>query len=231
MAREHIRQVGDFRITTIVTGDTWRENAYVVRHVSSNEQLVIDPGSDFEAILDVARDQEGTIGSILLTHAHHDHVGAAAQMSRTFDLSCRVHVADQRLLRQASLYALRFAGRTLEVPTRVETFEGESAFTMAEGVTFWALPTPGHTAGSVCYLFDDFAFTGDTLFYEHVGRTDLPGGSAEQLGQSVESLLARLAPQAILFPGHGKTWVAAEAQTWWTKVSTSAPAFDRFGAL
>ncbi len=221
--REPLRQaLGDFQVDTFITGAPWKENCYLVRHVPSGQQAVVDPGDDAEAISQ-AMTAGGPLRYVLLTHAHHDHVGAAAAICRRFDVPCDLHQADVRLLRHAPMYALRFAGKKIDAPESLRPFEAAPGLQLG-GEAITVLHTPGHTAGSVCYCLPGVVFTGDTLLREGVGRTDLPGADLALLKESVTRLLAQLPPEALLLAGHGRPWTAAEAGRWWQGAQgTSVP--------
>ena len=116
---------GHYRVKTLVTGGTWKENCYIVQH-DSGDLCLIDPGDDAEEIISVVEESQGTPRKILLTHAHHDHVGAAAAVSRRFDIPCELHQADLRLLHHAPMYGLRFANKKIEVPKDIRVFKDQT---------------------------------------------------------------------------------------------------------
>lgn len=219
-----VQSWGDLRVETIVTRGPWRENCYLVEHAPSGEQAVIDPGGDAERIVAALAARGGPVRHLLLTHAHHDHVGAAAAVARHFGLTCLLHGADERLLRHAPMYALRFAGKRIEPPRPYATFREPPELGLGPH-PIRAVHTPGHTPGSVCFRVGDLAFTGDTVLRESVGRTDLPGGDWEVLAATVTALLEALPPRTTLLPGHGGTWTAAEARAWWPGAAASRPAY------
>jgi glyoxylase-like metal-dependent hydrolase (beta-lactamase superfamily II) len=213
--------IGEYRITTI-TGDYERENCFLVGHIPSGEQVVIDPGNHSDVIKQVAAKGGTRLRNVLLTHAHYDHVGAVAILCRDYGIPCDVHKDDARLLRQAPVYALRFAKRRIELPGPARLFDGKHMFSFGER-TIQVVHTPGHTPGSVCYSFSGFAFTGDTLMHQLVGSTDLPGGDVATLSLSIDRLLESLPDDTILFPGHGVPWTLKEAKVWWQGRSTTDP--------
>jgi hydroxyacylglutathione hydrolase len=221
--RVHARVLGEARVVTIMTGPPWRENCHLVVDQASGDALLIDPGDRAEEILGVISAEGVAVRQIALTHGHHDHVGAVSAVCRALDLPCHVHDADLRLARQAPLWAFRFAGKKIEAPAPLLPL-GESH---AIGNTiFHVVHTPGHTAGGVCVVFDGFVFTGDTLLFQHVGRTDLPGGSAPTLRTSVAHLLDTLGDTVVVFAGHGRTWTIGEARQWWSSVGDAPPALN-----
>jgi hydroxyacylglutathione hydrolase len=220
-------QYGGCRIDCLVTGNQWKENCYLVTHTTSASTVVIDPGASADFIIGHLAGLGTRVVDILLTHPHHDHVGAVAQLSEQFGIDCKLHKLDVRLLMQAPTYALTFAKQRLTPVTRFQSFEAELQ-TGAEQPAVRAIHTPGHTKGSCCFVFDGFVFTGDTLLYRYIGRTDLPGGNLADLNASVSALLAQLPDGTVIFPGHGKPWSVGEAKKWWYTSSEAPPQHDQF---
>ena len=109
--------------------------------------------------------------------------------------------------------------RRIRGPEPVSYFEGEPTLAF-DGFEVKVLFTPGHTPGGVCLVFDGFIFTGDTLFNQGVGRTDLPGGDGRTLSASIGRLLKEADPKARLYSGHGPSWTAAEARPWWERAAS-----------
>jgi glyoxylase-like metal-dependent hydrolase (beta-lactamase superfamily II) len=219
--------IGEFEIQIIKSGAPWNENCYLVRHLPTGEQAIIDPGADAETIIETVLANGSELAQLWLTHSHHDHIGAAARLSQRFGLSCHLHKADQRILRHAPMYALRFAGLQIEVPTEVLLFDTPCQFQLG-GCRVDVIHTPGHTPGGVVYVLEGFIFTGDILIYEHLGRTDLPGGDDTLIKASVNLLLENLPAETILFGGHGRPWTAAMARKWWQSVCYDPPRLDYF---
>lgn len=221
--RPHAR-MGEYQITTFVTGGAWKENCYLIRHRESDELAIIDPGADDSQIASFAQSQGGAVRHILLTHAHHDHVGAVAALARQFGVPCRVHRGDVRLLHHAPMYAWRFAQKKIELPKPYDALEDVPVLQLG-GQPIEVLHTPGHTSGSVCYAVGGTVFTGDTLLYQHVGRVDLPGSDVRLIKPSIDCLMQRLSPDTIVLPGHGRPWSMREAQSWWATAADSLPQY------
>ena len=224
------RCLGNYEITTIVSDEAWSQNCYLVRQLPSLQKLLIDPGGDAGRIMQAVRDHEGQLKAILITHAHHDHVAAVADVKRDFDVPCYVHEADKRLLRQAHTCALVFAARNIHPISEVSLYGPDSAPQM-EHWPIETIHTPGHSPGSVCYYLDGFVFTGDTLLYQHIGRADTPGSDVAQLQVSMDHLLQKLPPETMVLPGHGRAWSIAEARDWWQGVRMDPPQYKRFGGI
>jgi len=230
MSIETTLHLGDYEITTIVTGEPWCENCYLVCHVPSSEQVLIDPGDAEDCIVETVLNQDKSLKKILITHGHHDHVGAVAVVHERFKVPCHLHKADARLMRQARMYAVVFDGREIEPITSFCLYEDEGMLELGNQ-PIQVIYTPGHTAGSVCYYFGGLVFTGDTLLYRHVGRTDTPGSNADQLISSVSRLMEQLPGETVVFPGHGRMWTIREARSWWRYANISPPQYKRFGGI
>ena len=180
-------------------------NAYIVFDPAREDALVIDPGAEPEAIRLALQGRR--LAGILLTHGHVDHIGAAGAL-RGKDAPVYIHEKDAAMLTNPNL--------SLAVLTGDEGYQGEPDFCLEEGeaevagLAFTVLHTPGHTRGSVCYLFNQILFTGDTLFHRGIGRTDFPGGDRAAMETSL-ARLAALDPELRVCPGHGpETIIGAE---------------------
>jgi len=220
--------IGNYKITTTPTG-RWRENCYLVRHIPSGDLLLIDPGDDADTILQ-AIDREGSrLKLVLLSHAHHDHVGAVKAITRHFNINFHLHRDDVKLLKRAPMYALAFEKKDLEVSDNYRLLgTGDLPWS---GDDIQVIHLPGHTPGGVCYHFSGIAFTGDTLLNEFIGRTDLPGSDPVILNNSINTLLNSLPGEALLFPGHGQPWTVAEATRWWHMQQSNAREYREEGDI
>jgi len=203
---------GPVRIETFTLGEL-QENAYLVLDDEQQAAVVIDPG-DYPKSL-IARIEEIGCGltAILLTHGHWDHVAGVRAIKDIFDVPVCLHAADAPLYRhvveQAELFGF-FAEP--QPPLDRELKDGDTI--KAGPFTFQVLHTPGHTPGGVCYRIGDVVFVGDVIFQSGVGRTDLPGGSYEQLLTGVREKILTLDENTTLYPGHGPaTTVGIERAT------------------
>jgi len=184
------------QIHTLPLG-AYQTNTYIVEN--DGRCIIIDPGFEPEAIARFLRSNGLTADAIFLTHGHFDHVGAVNALVE--QLGCPVYIHEAEL----SLPPMWTAGPLYHTHTY-----GEGDRVNAAGLSFRVLHTPGHTPGSVCLIAEDSCFSGDTLFANSCGRTDLPGGDWATLRRSL-SRLAQMEDALTVYPGHGEsTTLAAE---------------------
>jgi glyoxylase-like metal-dependent hydrolase (beta-lactamase superfamily II) len=170
---------------------------------TSREAIVLDPGDDADRILGILREQQLTVAAYLLTHGHVDHITAVADMCQTLSAPVYIHSEDLPWAfdpdnQMPPFYSVPTPPKGAVHPLQ----DGEER--SDAGLRYRVISTPGHTPGSVCFLFPDehVLFSGDTLFAESVGRTDLPGGDSRALARSL-ARLAELDDRTVVYPGHG----------------------------
>lgn len=172
-------------------------SCYIVWDDAIDGCIVIDPGYEPERIR--AACEGRCVEAILLTHGHFDHIGGVKELAKD-GAEIVIHQQDAPMLTSPELNAGWLVGDHVTAPEATRMVKEGDKLTYA-GVTFTVLHTPGHTPGSVCYQTGDWLFTGDTLFHFGYGRTDLPGGSMQQLAASLRRLQP-LAHEYEIFPGH-----------------------------
>ena len=187
-------------IITMPLGD-YQTNCYIVSQENSSHCVVIDPGYTPDVILDRLTHENLTLDAILLTHGHFDHVGGVRQLSA--DTDCKVYLCQEDL----SMPPHMTAG-----PLYYTDLYKEGDQVQQAGLTFQVMQTPGHTPGSVCLRCEDALFSGDTLFAGSCGRTDFPGGSWEQMEQSLKRL-ASIDENLKVYPGHGPSSTLADEKS------------------
>lgn len=184
-------------------GALWT-NAYLLWD-EDGVAVLVDPGGDPSEALCFAEEKGLEIEWILLTHGHGDHIGGLDEARKSSRKGVAIHRADAPMLTSPEENLSRWMGSPVESAAAEKILE--------DGERFWAgrlevrvIHTPGHTAGSSCFLFTDgekeLLASGDTLFARSVGRTDLPGGSEKELKSSLVKLAA-LADTLPILPGHG----------------------------
>ncbi|MBH0229865.1 MBL fold metallo-hydrolase [Halobacillus yeomjeoni] len=177
-------------------------NAYIV--YENKEALVFDPGGDFDKLQAYLEERELDVKAVLLTHAHFDHIGAVDQVRSAYDAPVYLHEAEADWLDDPSKN-----GSGLFQIGQITAQPADRFFAIGQmeigNFTFEVRHTPGHSPGSVSFVFRNQRFTiaGDTLFQRGMGRTDLPGGSREQLETSIREQLFSLRNDMRIYPGHG----------------------------
>ena len=199
--------------TRVLSVGPLQENCYLLSDDDTNQAVLIDPGDEAERLLAALSGFELT--AIWLTHAHFDHVGALAAVHRRFHVPVYLHPNDLGLFEHAAESAAVF-GFVLEQPRlTAEPLEPGQKLLLGRH-TATCLFTPGHAPGHMAFYLpeQDMVFAGDALFQGSVGRTDLPGGDAEQLLASIRRELLSLPDSTRVLPGHGpETTVGAERRT------------------
>ncbi len=188
------------------------ENCYIVADELTKEGVIIDPGDDAERILRTVESLGLTIGKIVNTHAHVDHVCAVQDVKDALGATFYLHPAEQmhlpRLLESAAMFGISRA----RVPV-VDHALGDGDVIEFGSYELRAVHTPGHTPGHCVLIAGNDVFCGDLIFAGSIGRTDFPGGDYETIVMSLESAILTLPDKARLHPGHGpETTVAVERE-------------------
>lgn len=177
-------------------------NSYLVVDEAAREAALLDPGMESEPVADVLAREHLTVTSIINTHGHFDHVFGNAYFKAKTGAPLLMHRADLDLVKRLEEQSLYFGFRATPSPSP-DRFLEEGDEVRVGGVRLRVLHTPGHSPGGICLVTDGAAFVGDTLFAGSIGRTDLPGGSAEELLTSIREKLLALPDETVLYPGHG----------------------------
>ena len=156
-------------------------------------------------IYDTLSEKGFQVAAILLTHGHFDHIWGVEELQKLSGARVYAYEGEKALCEDADLNVSERAGRPCTIKADFYVKDGKEI--TIEGITCRLIATPGHTAGSCCYYFEDagILFSGDTLFCESVGRTDLPTGSMSALVRSVREKLLPLPDEVKVYPGHGES--------------------------
>ena len=188
------------KIYTLVVGRL-QTNCYVVQ--SRSEAVVVDPGDDGDRILRFLESIKAKPKSIIATHTHFDHVLGVNVVRRATGAPFLIHKDDLPMLESMQDRVQHFIGLQVPPPPKVDNFLKDGDNLKLEHEIIRVLHTPGHSPGSISLSGDGYVFTGDALFNQSIGRTDLPGGDLETLMYSIREKLFKLDDKTTVYPGHG----------------------------
>jgi glyoxylase-like metal-dependent hydrolase (beta-lactamase superfamily II) len=201
------------------------KNGFVIGCEETREGVIIDPGDEVDQLLAAAERQRLSIGSILLTHAHLDHVTGVGRAKQALGVPVWLHRDDNFLYERVQQQGQMFGLKVDPQPPIDRFYEGEGPLRFGR-YRVRVLHTPGHCPGGVCLAVtkdteeatDTKAratlFVGDTLFAGSIGRTDLPGGDMETLLRSIREVLFAFPDETVVWSGHGPvTTIGQERRT------------------
>lgn len=186
-----------------------QENTYVLTDSETNQGMIIDPGC-YTPAMKTELQHLNELKYIILTHAHGDHMGALNAIRRDYPDAVLIAGAKEKnlLLDAENNGSMEFSPEP--VSTEADRYVSEGDSLTLGSVIFTFMETPGHTEGGICICGDGKMFTGDTLFFRSIGRTDLYSGNMEQMRKSLQKLM-RLPDEIQVLPGHGPgTSIGAE---------------------
>jgi len=200
------------KIERFVLGD-FQVNSYLI--INAKEAVLIDVGFSPDAIVEYIEKNKIELKAILLTHAHLDHIGGLEKIRDRFNVDVYLHKNEAEWLVNSTYNGSKdfpFFGEVICKPTNKLLTDNEEL--IFGDIKVKAIFTPGHTPGGVSYLINKWLFSGDTLFNNSIGRTDLWGGNYKQLIDSIKNGLFRLSNEVLVYPGHGeKTSIKNEKAT------------------
>lgn len=186
LSQAKVQGVHILKIKRFVGGNL-ESNGYIVYKQSPGECYIIDPGYNPKKFIRFAEENQLIVKGIILTHLHHDHVGAASSIKAS--TACRIFMHEDD--------AFSYRGEVDEKIKDGHTFE-------YDGERLETIWTPGHTRGSICLMDrrSRVCFTGDTIFDTDLGRTDLDGGSEEDMKNSIRNIIDYWENDITIYPGH-----------------------------
>lgn len=202
-------------IVEMVTVGPFQENCYVIGDEESRIGALIDPGDEAARIALTVERLGLEIGSILVTHAHVDHVRAIAPLADEYLCPVLMHEEAEAMLKTAPQQALMMGMKFGKVPA-VDGYIAADEVLEVGPLRLRSLYTPGHAPGHLAFHAEDegIVFSGDALFAGSVGRVDLPGGSMQVLMQSITGRLLPLPDETRVLSGHGpETTIGRERMT------------------
>ncbi len=177
-----------------------RTNCYILDQ--GNRAVVIDPGDDADVLINYLKNKE--VPYILLTHSHFDHIGAIPHLKRYKNSKIVLHINEVELYEKSEYLAAMYGFQANQMPAPDVLVENESPLVFEGFPEINVLETPGHTPGGLCYIVDDLMFTGDTLFKDSIGRTDLPYADDSKMKESLDKL-KKINFNYKIMPGHGES--------------------------
>lgn len=183
-------------------------NAYVL--TQNGKAVLIDPGAEDPILFGFLQKHLFHVEWILLTHGHYDHIGGVQKLKRMTQAKVGIHSLDHEMLLDPQKNLSILLNESYTFGPADQKLEDEMEIPLGSSI-IRVLFTPGHTPGSVCFMWKDMLFSGDTLFSGSIGRTDYPGGSLDLLLQSIQNKLLELPDHVRVYPGHGpKTTIGHE---------------------
>jgi glyoxylase-like metal-dependent hydrolase (beta-lactamase superfamily II) len=181
-------------------------NCTILGDEETREAIVIDPGDDPENILQRLEKHALMLKQIVCTHTHIDHVGGISDLQQRFGTPVAIHKADLFLFEKLDVQA-QWLGIPTPTPGTIDNFIQDGNAVACRGIEMGVLHTPGHTPGSTTFHLpgdQNILFTGDTLFMQGIGRTDLWGGSFPEIVNSIQKKLMAFDDDTLVIPGHGQ---------------------------
>lgn len=196
------------------TSSVFGQNAYLVRCSVTGEIFAIDPGGEADAMVAALEDHESPLTAIILTHAHLDHIEGVAALAERTRAPIHLHPEDRPLYDAAAQQAAMF-GHPFPVPPPPDESLRTGQELRLGRCSFEVRHTPGHSPGHVTLYSaaEGLAFVGDVVFAGSIGRTDLPGGSYEQLMRSIREQVLTLPDETELYSGHGPVTTVGRERT------------------
>ncbi|MDW7668076.1 MAG: MBL fold metallo-hydrolase [Bacillota bacterium] len=187
-------------------------NCYIVGSEKSKDVMIIDPGAESSKVKKLISSKSYNPIFILLTHGHGDHIGGAKDLKKEFNIPVYIHKKDSAMLKDERLNFTNMMFKN-GVSLNADKFLEDGDKINLDNMKFQVIHTPGHTPGGICLKNKDVVFSGDTLFKGSIGRTDLPGGSYDQIIKSIKEKLLVLDEDTVVYPGHeGQTTIKYEKE-------------------
>jgi glyoxylase-like metal-dependent hydrolase (beta-lactamase superfamily II) len=182
-----------------------RTNCYLIINEQTSEAVIIDPGAEPGKIQKTCEERSLSPTAILLTHGHFDHFIAAEKLRQAYSIPVWIGELEKDLLADAEMNGSHMI-RALDTALSADRFFTDNELLDIAGISIRVIHSPGHTPGSVCFYLKeaDALISGDTLFRDSFGRTDMPGGDMKALAATITERLFTLPENTDVYPGHGE---------------------------
>lgn len=184
------------------TAGSYETNNYLLICKETRKAILIDAGGSFGKTMKLIKDNNAELKYILHTHGHFDHIGGTADIQKATNAKVLIHKEDEHFVKTLKQQLLMFGMPNAE-PPKIDGFLEDGQEIETGTIKLKVIHLPGHSPGGIGFFADKVLFAGDTLFADSVGRTDLPGGSYEILGESIKNKIFTLDEDITIYPGHG----------------------------
>lgn len=179
----------------------YQANCYIVYDEVSGDGFIIDPGGDASGIAKILDAYSVKPLFMILTHGHFDHTGGVNELKNIFSIPAYINEGDNYLVAGGDK---KYEPLPLTEPIMINKFVRDGDILYYGNETLCIIDTPGHSPGGITINTGGVLFTGDTLFKNSIGRTDLPGGSFELISDSIKRKLLVFPDETSVYPGHGQ---------------------------
>jgi len=189
------------KIKTYVLLPEFETNTYLIWDTDTKDALLIDAAAPDQVLVNDIKKSDLKLKYLFLTHGHGDHIAGNEMIKNQFNPQIGIHALDAEMLTDPLKNLSNYWNYNVISPEADIIFKDGDTFHVGKS-ELKVIHTPGHTRGGVCFLIENLLFSGDTLFAESVGRTDLPGGDYKTLLKSIDKLF-QLPDSIKVYPGHG----------------------------
>ena len=208
--------MADERIVEGYTLGVFASNCYIAAGRAGDSAVVIDPGQDAAELVNERLEAHGLkLEAVLLTHGHIDHIWSAAEVADAARVPAYIHPDDRYMLDDpgAALGRMGMAKMQIATPADVRDLAEGDRFRFGD-LSLETRHTPGHTPGHCVFVTNGILFSGDLIFQGSIGRTDFPGGSLDDLMESIRRVVLPMDDDTVILSGHGpETTVGVERRT------------------
>lgn len=199
------------KIKVEIVGGQMMQNCYFVIEDDTNNAIIIDPGAEADRLIQIIEKENIKPKYICLTHGHFDHIGACKELKEEYNIPIVICEGEEVLIENPQNNLSSMINQNINFKADI-VLKDNDIFKFGDNLSFKVIKTPGHTPGGMCLYFENenVLFSGDTLFYGSIGRTDFPYGNSSDLIKSINKLKT-LPDNTVVYCGHGdKTTIGTE---------------------
>ncbi len=194
--------MNNFKMKKFVVGPI-RTNVYLIWDEETKKAFLVDCSAPIEEYRDFIRENDLKLQFVVITHGHFDHIDGLNDFFGEFDVPFYISEGDRHMLVNPMDNGSLMMGLSVVVKKEPEFLKGGQKIEF-EDSELEIIKTPGHSQGGICIKLDDWLFSGDSLFYNSIGRTDFVYSDTERLHNSIKNKLFNLDKDIEVFPGHGR---------------------------